>query len=237
MAYSIPLPDVVKTTMTNIQKNLTTIHQKIEKACHRAGQKIRDPQDIHLVAVSKTQPDEKIDEILTTGHLLFGENRVQEAITRWAERRSQHPNLKLHLIGPLQTNKVKEAVALFDVIETLDRPKLANALAAEMKKQNKNLPCFIQVNTGEEDQKAGITPQDLPEFLKYCRNLGLNIIGLMCIPPVDEPPALHFAFLKKLADENGLQDLSMGMSSDFERAIPLGATYIRVGTAIFGERV
>jgi len=147
-----------------------------------------------------------------------------------------YDDLTLHLISPLQTNKVKEAVALFDVIETLDREKLALALAKEMKKQARFLPCFIQVNTGDEPQKAGISAEALPDFLKFCKDQGLNIIGLMCIPPVEEPPALHFAFLKKLADENGLKELSMGMSCDYERAIAAGATYIRVGTGIFGSR-
>lgn len=145
--------------------------------------------------------------------------------------------MKLHFIGPLQTNKVKEAVTLFDCIETIDRKKLVDRLADEIKKQEKNLSCFIQINTGEEEQKSGILPSELPEFLQYCRDKGLNIQGLMCIPPVDEPSALHFAFLQKLARENGLEQLSMGMSSDFEKAVPLGATYIRVGTALFGERV
>ncbi|MGB4057979.1 MAG: YggS family pyridoxal phosphate-dependent enzyme [Alphaproteobacteria bacterium] len=189
-----------------------------------------------LIAVSKTQPLEKIREALNAGHKIFGENRVQEATTHWAEIK-QTSTIELHLIGPLQTNKVKEAIALFDCIQTVDREKLARALGAEMKKQNKNLPCFIQVNTGEEEQKSGIAPADLPTFLKICReDCGLNIIGLMCIPPVDEPPALHFALLKKLGKENNLENLSMGMSSDFEKALALGATHIRLGTAIFGER-
>ncbi len=189
-----------------------------------------------LIAVSKTQAPEKIREALNAGQKIFGENRVQEATTHWAEIK-QNTDIELHLIGPLQTNKVKEAIALFDCIQTVDREKLARALGAEMKKQNKNLPCFIQVNTGEEEQKSGIAPADLPTFLKICReDCGLNIIGLMCIPPVDEPPALHFALLKKLGKENNLENLSMGMSSDFEKALALGATHIRLGTAIFGER-
>lgn len=214
---------MVKNSMNQIAANIQAIQKKIKKA--------------HLVAVSKVQPDDKIEAALVAGQRLYGENRVQEAQQRWAARRSAYPDLKLHLIGPLQTNKVKEAVALFDVIETLDREKLALALAGEMRKQNRFLRCFIQVNTGDEDQKAGIAPQALPAFLKFCRDdCGLMVAGLMCIPPVDEPAGLHFALLKKLAGENGLAELSMGMSADFEKAIPLGATYVRVGTGVFGER-
>ena len=216
-----------------IKENLNSIQKIIDDTAKKFG---RVGKDVHLVAVSKKQPVEALKAMLSCGHRLYGENRVQEAIEHWKELRPHYPDLKLHLIGPLQTNKIKEAVALFDVIETIDRPKLASALAHEMKKQDKNLPCFIQVNTGEEDQKAGVHPQALPEFLKFCQSEGLNIVGLMCIPPVAEPPALHFAFLQKLAKENGLKELSMGMSSDFEKAIPLGATYIRVGTALFGAR-
>lgn len=190
-----------------------------------------------LVAVSKRQPDERIEEALSLGHRVFGENRVQEAYEHWEKRRDLFPDLKLHLIGPLQTNKVKDAVALFDVIQTLDREKLANVLSKELKTQNKTLSCFIQVNTGEEDQKSGILPNDLRPFLDYCRqDCDLNIEGLMCIPPLDEPPALHFAFLKKLAEEHNLEKLSMGMSGDYEKALALGATHIRIGSAFFGER-
>ncbi len=218
----------------SVADNLIQIYEQIEKAAQSAG---RNPANTHLVAVSKKQPAERIQAALDTGHRLFGENRVQEAQEHWAALKSQYPDLKLHLIGPLQTNKVREAVGLFDVIETVDRPKLAKALAKEMEKQGRKLPCFIQVNTGEEPQKAGILPADLPAFLALCREeCGLEIGGLMCIPPMDEPPALHFAFLAKLAQENGLQDLSMGMSADFEKAISLGATHIRIGTGVFGNR-
>ena len=165
---------------------------------------------------------------------------MQEAIEHWADFKKEHNDIKLHLIGPLQTNKVKDAVSFFDVIETLDREKLAKTLSSEMKKQGRSLPCFVQVNTGDEPQKAGISPKDLSLFLTLCRGLDLDIVGLMCIPPVDEPPALHFAFLKKLAQENGLNNLSMGMSADYERAIPLcpdhGQLYIRIGTGVFGAR-
>ena len=168
---------------------------------------------------------------------MFGENKVQEAQTHWADLKAGHPDIELHLIGPLQTNKVKDAVALFDCIETLDREKLADALAAEMRKQGRALPCFVQVNTGEEEQKSGVAPRDLPGFLSYCRALELNVTGLMCIPPAGEPAGLHFALLKSLADRHGLKELSMGMSGDFEKAIAAGATYVRIGTALFGERL
>ena len=217
-----------------IAENIAYIHEQIEKTAQGVG---RTASSIQLVAVSKMQPPEKIREALDAGHRLFGENRVQEGQAHWAALKAQYSDLKLHLIGPLQTNKVKEAVALFDMIETLDREKLAVALSAEMKKQNKNLPCLVQVNTGEEVQKAGIIPAALPGFLDFCRKeCALDIRGLMCIPPIDEPPALHFAFLAKLAKANNLKELSMGMSGDFEKAVSLGATFVRVGTRIFGER-
>lgn len=197
----------------------------------------RKREDIHLVAVSKKQPDERIQAALDYGHRLYGENRVQEAHERWAHRRAQYPDLKLHLIGPLQSNKAAEAVALFDVIETLDRPKICKALAKEMDKQNRHLPCFIQVNTGEEPQKGGVLPKDLETLYTYAKtDLGLNIIGLMCIPPLKEPAGIHFGLLKKRAQDLGLQDLSMGMSNDFKKAIGFGATYVRVGSALFGQR-
>jgi len=223
--------------MTDIAKNLKTIHDTITE---KAGAFDIAPDAVHLTAVSKRQPAHKLQAALDEGQRLFGENRVQEAMAHWAEHKAAHPDLKLHLIGPLQTNKAGEAVRFFDCIETLDREKLARVLAKEMKAQGRDIPCFIQVNTGEEPQKAGIMPADLPEFIKFCRDLGLTIQGLMCIPPIDEPPALHFAFLRKLALENDLNDLSMGMSGDFEKAIPFtikgGKTYIRVGTGVFGAR-
>lgn len=197
----------------------------------------RNADEIHLVAVSKQQPDDRVDAALSAGQRLFGENRVQEAMERWSVRRLLYPGLQLHLIGPLQTNKVREAVALFNVIETLDRIRLADALKAEMVRQEKFLPCFIQVNTGSEEQKAGVSPEDFPALLEHCRSIGLNVTGLMCIPPVNDPPALHFSLLKKIGRAAGLNHFSMGMSADFEKAIPLGATYIRLGTAIFGARV
>ncbi len=217
-----------------VARNLAAITSRIEKAATDHG---RRASDVQIVAVSKLQPPEKIEEALKAGQRVFGENRVQEAQKHWAEIKKACPDLQLHLVGPLQSNKAKEAVALFDCIETVDREKLARALAAEMKKQGKSLPCFIQVNTGEEPQKAGIAPQDVPAFLALCREeCGLDIQGLMCIPPVDEPAALHFALLRKLARENGLNLLSMGMSGDFEKAVALGATHVRIGTALFGER-
>lgn len=220
--------------MSTVKNNIQDIQAKIKKAAESSGRKA---EEVNLVAVSKRQPDERIQAALDAGQRIFGENRVQEAYDHWADRKT-YAGLKIHLIGPLQTNKVKEAVALFDCIETVDRPKLARALANEMSEQDRVLPCFIQVNTGEEAQKSGVHPDDLPDFLDYCRrHCGLIIAGLMCIPPVDEPAVLHFALLKKLADIHGLKELSMGMSADFEKAIPLGATYVRVGSALFGERV
>lgn len=219
--------------MTPVADNFKTIHAQIDKAARAAG---RRPADITLVAVSKMQPEERVRDALDGGHRLFGENRVQEAQERWTPLKKDYEGITLHLIGPLQTNKVKEAVALFDVIETVDREKLVHALADEMKKQNRSLPCFIQVNIGDEEQKAGVSIDGLPALLAACRAAGLTISGLMCIPPVDEPPAFYFALLQKLAREHGLNNLSMGMSGDFEKAIALGATHVRVGSALFGSR-
>lgn len=219
--------------MNNVGYNIKEIRREIVSLQKQTGAS----RHVELVAVSKKQPDDRIDAALEAGQRVFGENRVQEAQQRWTERRSQYKDLQLHLIGPLQTNKARDAVALFDVIETLDRAKLAKTLAHEMQKQDRHLPCFIQVNTGDEEQKAGITINELLEFYQLCaKNLGLKIDGLMCIPPVDDPPAPHFAMLNKLAKELGLQKLSMGMSADYDKAIPLGATHIRVGTGVFGAR-
>lgn len=219
----------------SIEENLKNIKATIAKT---AGEWKRPAIDINLVAVSKKQPAEKLQAAIDAGHRLFGENRVQEAHEHWAAHKPKYPDLKLHLIGPLQTNKIKDALSIFDVIETVDREKLARKLGAAMTEQGTSIPCFIQVNTGEEDQKAGIVPHDLPEFLKFCTDeCGLDIQGLMCIPPINDPPALHFALLQKLAKQQNLPELSMGMSSDFEKAIPLGATYVRVGTGVFGERI
>jgi pyridoxal phosphate enzyme (YggS family) len=210
------------------------IYAEIETAAQADGRKA---SDVTLIAVSKKQPEERIDAALEAGLRVFGENRVQEAQTRWSHRRGQYPDLRLHLIGPLQTNKAADAVALFDVIETVDREKLAASLAREMQKQNLQRACLIQVNTGDEAQKAGIHPQDAVAFSRHCREIhGLNITGMMCIPPVDEEPAMHFALLKKLAAEAGLQVLSMGMSGDYPTAIRFGATHVRVGSSLFGAR-
>lgn len=216
-----------------VADNIAALRQKIIRACDEAE---RDPKAVHLVAVSKLQPADRVTAALAAGQRLFGENRVQEAKGRWDSLRGKYPDLQLHLIGSLQTNKAKDAVALFDCIETVDRESLADALAKEMEKQKRKLPCFIQVNTGEEAQKGGVIPDDLPKLLEHCRKAGLEIRGLMCIPPLNEPVAPHFALLRKLAARHNLHDLSMGMSADYEQAIALGATYIRVGTALFGER-
>ncbi len=194
----------------------------------------REPGDVTLVAVSKQQPWDRVATILETGQAVFGENRVQDAMAAWDGHRD---GVELRLIGPLQTNKVKEAVAFFDVIETLDREKLAAALVAEIKKQGKAPRLYVQVNTGEEEQKAGVIPAEADAFIKVCREIhGLEIEGLMCIPPAQEPPGPHFALLAKIAARNGIAKLSMGMSDDFETAVRFGATSVRVGSALFGPR-
>ena len=213
---------------------LATIQSRIDEAAAFNG---RTAAEITLIAVSKQQPEARIDSALRKGLRVFGENRVQEAQQRWQPRRPLYPNLELHLIGPLQSNKAADAVALFDILHTIDRPKIAKAVKQEMDKQNRQLPCFIQVNTGEEPQKAGIAPKEIPDFLAFCRSeIGLNIAGLMCIPPINEEAAMHFALLKTYAEQQSLPHLSMGMSGDFEQAIAFGATHIRVGSALFGER-
>lgn len=219
--------------MESLTTNLKFLRDRIDKRSREWG---RDPKAVNLLAVSKTQNLEKIIEALEAGLRFFGENRVQEASSHWKDLRQIYPDLRLHLIGPLQTNKVKEAVALFDGIETIDRPNLAEALQKEMIKQNRNLTCFIQVNTGAEPQKSGVTIADIPALLTLCQEIGLSISGLMCIPPAQEPAGLHFALLRKLAKQNNLSELSMGMSGDFETAIQAGATIVRIGTALFGER-
>ncbi len=217
-----------------IATSLANIQQKIARAAAEDG---RQPDAVTLIAVSKKQPDDRIVAALDAGIRVFGENRVQEAQERWATRRPVFPDLKLHLIGPLQTNKSEDAVQLFDVIESLDREKLAISLAKAMDKHGKRPECLVQVNTGDEDQKAGVTPQDAVDFVARCRDVhGLNITGLMCIPPVDEEPAMHFALLKTLAAKANLPKLSMGMSGDYEAAINVGATQVRVGSSLFGAR-
>lgn len=225
---------MVNSRNTEIISQITSVSREIGQA---AVQVDRSRDDITLVAVSKTFPIEIITPALQIGHRVFGENRVQEASGKWPQLRREFSEVKLHLIGPLQTNKTAVAVSLFDCIETLDRPKLAKAIAGELKKQQKSLELFIQVNTGSEPQKAGVLVEDLPDFLSYCQNeLQLPITGLMCIPPVSEDPEGHFSLLAKLADTHNLPKLSMGMSSDFPLAIKCGATHVRVGTAIFGQR-
>ena len=217
-----------------MKSNLAAVKAQITKAEKRTG---RAAGSVALVAVSKTHDADHIRPVIEAGQRVFGENRVQEAAAKWPAIKAEFPDIELHLIGPLQSNKVREAVALFDVIESLDRPKLAVALAAEFAHAGRSLPCFIQVNTGEEPQKAGILPREADAFIRLCRDeLKLPLVGLMCIPPLGEEPALHFALLNKIAGRNGLLKLSMGMSGDFETAIELGATHVRVGTAIFGVR-
>ncbi|WP_300527100.1 YggS family pyridoxal phosphate-dependent enzyme [Maricaulis sp.] len=218
----------------DIAGNLETILNRIGKAAQACG---RSDDAVALVAVSKRQPEARIDAALAAGHRLFGENRVQEAQAHWSHRRDQYPDLELRLIGPLQTNKAADAIALFDVIETVDRLKLARILAKEMRAQGKKTRLYIQINTGAEPQKAGLLPEELADFLAEARDgLGLDFEGLMCIPPVEEPAGLHFALLAKLAREHGLEKLSMGMSADYETAIALGASSVRVGTGVFGAR-
>ncbi|MBK8159799.1 MAG: YggS family pyridoxal phosphate-dependent enzyme [Rhodospirillaceae bacterium] len=222
------------TTTDHIAGNLSEIRQRIARA---AAEHTRLPQDINLVAVSKTHSIDAVAAAIAAGQSVFGENRVQEAQAKFPTLKAAHPTLELHLIGPLQSNKVREAVALFDVIETLDREKLARALADEMQKQQRRPALFIQVNTGEEPQNAGINPRDVDDFAKLCHDeLQLPVIGLMCIPPHDQHPAPHFALLREMARRNGLGCLSMGMSGDYETAIAFGATHVRIGTAIFGQR-
>ncbi|QEX19916.1 YggS family pyridoxal phosphate enzyme [Hypericibacter terrae] len=225
---------MTESSLSTIAARLGTIRARIAAATTAAG---RAADSAQLVAVSKTHDAEACLEALAAGQRIFGENRVQEAQGKWPALRLRHPDLELHLIGPLQSNKVADAIALFDVIESLDREKLARALAAERDK-GKRLPrLYIQVNTGEEEQKAGIGPKEAPAFIALCRDsLGLPVEGLMCIPPVDEEPAPHFALLAQLARQQGLPAISMGMSGDFEVAIRFGATHVRIGTAIFGER-
>ena len=214
--------------------HLAEVNRRIAEAAKAAG---RRPGDVTLVAVSKTHGPERVRELLEAGHRIFGENRVQEAQDKFPALKTDYPDLELHLIGPLQTNKAREAVALFDVIQSVDRERLAGVLAREMERLQKRPPCFIQVNTGEEVQKAGILPGELDAFVASCRDVHrLPVVGLMCIPPVDEEPALHFALLAKMAARNGLAKVSMGMSADYETAVRLGATHVRVGSALFGAR-
>jgi PLP dependent protein len=217
-----------------VADNLAAVRTRIEAATRAVG---RPAESVSLVAVSKTHPAAAVREALVAGHRLFGENRVQEAQAKYPALRESFPDLTLHLIGPLQTNKVRDAVALFDVIETVDRPRLAEALAREMELTGRRPPCLIEVNTGEEPQKSGVMPAAADALVRECRDrLGLPVVGLMCVPPVAEEPSPHFALLREIARRTGLDILSMGMSADFETAIRFGATHVRVGTAIFGAR-
>ncbi|WP_041375300.1 YggS family pyridoxal phosphate-dependent enzyme [Polymorphum gilvum] len=213
---------------------LTCVTAEIRAAEAEYG---RAAGSVTVIAVSKTFSGEEIRPVLAAGQRVFGENRVQEAMAKWPGLRADFPGIELHLIGPLQSNKAKEAVAIFDVIHTVDREKIARALKSEMDRQGRHLPCFVQVNTGEEAQKAGIAPAQTDAFVAFCRDeVGLDVAGLMCIPPVEEAPGPHFALLQKIAARNGLAQLSMGMSSDFPIAVGFGATHVRVGSAIFGSR-
>ena len=212
---------------------LSRVKALINKSELTAKKKINS---VELIAVSKTQPDEKIEVVLKEGHRCFGENRVQEAYGKWPRFKKHYSDIKLHLIGPLQTNKTRQAFDLFDVIQTLDRIKLAKSFANLVQEKGACPSLFIQVNTGEEPQKAGVIPKELDAFVKECRNMDLPIEGLMCIPPIDDEASLHFALLKKMKDRNNIKSLSMGMSADFETAIMFGATHVRVGSAIFGAR-
>jgi len=218
----------------DVASSLRAVMRDIAEAARRAR---RDAEAVRLIAVSKTVPELAIEEAIACGQHRFGENRVQEAKGKWPALQERHPGLELHLIGPLQSNKVRDAVELFDVIHSVDRPKIAAALAEEMKRAGKRPRLLVQVNTGEEPQKAGVVPSETDAFVGLCRDeLGLPVEGLMCIPPFDEEPSMHLALLAKIAARLGLQELSMGMSGDFEKAIAFGATYVRIGTAIFGAR-
>jgi pyridoxal phosphate enzyme (YggS family) len=227
------------TSYSHVAANLAEVKGRIARA---AAEWRRAPGDVHLVAVGKTHPAEAIEAALQAGHRLFGENRVQEAAAKFPALRARHPDLRLHLIGPLQTNKIRQAIETCDAIETVDRDKLAQGIAAELAKpelakSGKRIDLFIQVNTGEEAQKAGVLPAEADAFIRRCReDYALPVVGLMCIPPAEENAAPHFALLGEIAKRHGLAQLSMGMSGDYELAIQLGATHVRVGTAIFGAR-
>lgn len=224
------MPEAIHT----IAAALTDVKHQIATACRESG---RDPGTVTLIAVSKTFPAEAIQQVIVAGQKVFGENRVQESKTKWPALRETYSDLELHLIGPLQSNKAKEAVAMFDAIHSVDRPSLCEALAKEIGRQGRSPQLFVEINTGAEPQKAGILPEDADAFLRACKETyGLTIAGLMCIPPFDEAPAPHFALTAKIAARNGLTQLSMGMSADYKIAIQFGATHVRVGSAIFGAR-
>lgn len=218
----------------DIRQNLARVKARIAAAAEAAG---RRPGDVSLIAVSKTHDAGRIGAAIAAGQAVFGENRVQESERKWPPLREAHPGVGLHLVGPLQSNKVRRAVRLFDAVQTVDRPKLARALAREMEAQGRRPDCFIQVNTGEEPRKAGVLPADADAFVAECRDgLGLPVVGLMGVPPVDEEPGLHFGLLAEMAKRHGLAQISMGMSGDFETAVRFGATHVRIGAAIFGRR-
>jgi pyridoxal phosphate enzyme (YggS family) len=228
------MPENASPLTSHSPSGLAAVEAEIARACKDAG---RDRSSVTLIAVSKTFGADAITPIIAAGQRVFGENRVQEAKAKWPSLTAAYPGIALHLIGPLQSNKAKEAVALFDAIHSVDRPSICQALAKEIFSQNKRPQLFVQVNTGEEPQKAGVAPGEADAFIAACREkYGLEISGLMCIPPADEPPAPHFALTAKIAARNGLKNLSMGMSADFAIAIRLGATHVRVGSAIFGHR-
>jgi len=222
------------TVDSNTEERLRTVRGDIARACRDAG---REPDSVTLVAVSKTFGADAIRPVIAAGQRVFGENRVQEAQAKWPALRAEHPDLALHLIGPVQSNKARDAVALFDAIHAVDRPSLCAALAKEIERQGRTPLLFVEINTGAESQKAGILPEDADTFIAACRNTyGLTISGLMCIPPFEEAPGPHFALTAKIAHRNGLELLSMGMTADFQTAIAFGATHVRIGTAIFGHR-
>lgn len=228
------MSDPAATTQTAAAERLATVRDSIAEAARAAG---RDPAAVTLIAVSKTFAAEAVEPVIAAGQRSFGENRVQEAQGKWPALKQRFPDIDLHLVGPLQSNKAGDAVALFDCIHSIDRPKIAGAIAAEMDRQGRRPRLLVQVNTGEEPQKAGVPPAETEAFVQQCREeFGLAIEGLMCLPPLEEEPALHFALLEKLAGRLGLKELSMGMSADYETAIGFGATSVRIGTAVFGPR-
>jgi len=226
--------EATATSKRAVAARLAEVRARIADAARGAG---RDPSEVHLIAVSKTFGAEAIIPVIEAGQRIFGENRVQEAQGKWPALKARWPDIELHLIGPLQSNKARDAVKLFDMIQTIDRPKIARVVSREMSEAGRSPRLLVQVNTGEEPNKAGIAPAEAADFTRYCQDeLGLHIEGLMCIPPIDEEPAIHFTFLAKLAAQCGLSKLSMGMSADYETAVEFGAAWVRVGSAIFGPR-
>ena len=228
------MPDSQTDKTTDPKANLTEIRARIETAANDAR---RSAREVSLIAVAKRQPLDRVNALLEAGHRVFGENRIQEAADKWPAIKRRFPDVELHMVGSLQSNKVADAIALFDAIHSIDRMKLARRVAEEIATAQRDPELFVQINTGEEPQKSGILPQEADDFIHQCREgLGLRISGLMCLPPIDEEASLHFALLARIARRNGIDNLSMGMSEDFETAIILGATHIRVGTALFGSR-